>query len=195
MRRVGRRARLPRPGARAVRDGGGPLPRTTGRRRARPRPARTGTPSGTPLAEGDGSRLAYVLYTSGSTGTPKGVMVEQRGVVALARNPFFGVTADDVFLRLAPVHADPSVFETFAPLLNGALLAFPDEDRPSVHGIGADVRRNGVTVLRLVAPSSGSSSSRASTTSPGCACSSPAATARRRPPSPAPRAGSPAAGW
>lgn len=117
-----------------------------------PRSARTATPPGTPPVDGDGSRLAYVLYTSGSTGTPKGVMVEQRSVVALARNPFFGVTEDDVFLRLAPVHADPSVFETFAPLLNGALLAFPAEDRPSVHGIGADVRRNGVTVLRLVAP-------------------------------------------
>ena len=99
-----------------------------------------------------GSRLAYVLYTSGSTGRPKGVMVEHRSVVALARNRFFAVRQDDVFCQLAPLHADPSVFETWAPLLGGAALTLPPDRDLSVDEIRAVVVRHGVTVLRLVAP-------------------------------------------
>jgi nonribosomal peptide synthetase DhbF len=105
-----------------------------------------------PAGPADGSHLAYVLYTSGSTGRPKGVLIEHHSVLALARNPFFAVTGNDVFLQLTPMHADPAVFETWCPLLNGAVVVLPPAGELSVHEIGAEVVRRGVTVLRLVAP-------------------------------------------
>ena len=119
-----------------------------------------GTPDGTGTAAAagseaagtDGTSLAYVLYTSGSTGQPKGVLIEHGGVVERVRDPLFGVTRDDVFCQLAPLHADPSVFEIWAPLLAGATLVLPPQGELSVHEIGAEVTRHRVSVLRLVAP-------------------------------------------
>lgn len=111
-----------------------------------------GAPQTAGAAEGAGTSLAYVLYTSGSTGQPKGVLIEHRGVVERVRDPLFGVTEDDVFCQLAPLHADPSVFEIWAPLLAGATLVVPPQGELSVHEIGAEVARHRVSVLRLVAP-------------------------------------------
>ncbi|WP_405704927.1 non-ribosomal peptide synthetase [Streptomyces sp. NBC_00069] len=96
--------------------------------------------------------LAYVIHTSGSTGTPKGVQVEDRSVLALAHAPEAGLGPDDVVLQLAPLHVDPSVFEIWGALLNGARLVLPQADRPGVHDIGRECARHGVTVLRLAAP-------------------------------------------
>ncbi|MFD3720044.1 amino acid adenylation domain-containing protein [Streptomyces sp. NPDC058674] len=95
---------------------------------------------------------AYVIHTSGSTGAPKGVQVAHRSVLALAHAPEAGLTADDAVLQLAPLHVDPSVFEIWGALLNGARLVLPRSDRPGVHDIGRECARHGVTVLRLAAP-------------------------------------------
>lgn len=95
---------------------------------------------------------AYVIHTSGSTGAPKGVQVAHRSVLALAHAPEAGLTADDAVLQLAPLHVDPSVFEIWGALLNGARLVLPASDRPGVHDIGRECARHGVTVLRLAAP-------------------------------------------
>ncbi|MFZ3474316.1 amino acid adenylation domain-containing protein [Streptomyces sp. 4.24] len=95
---------------------------------------------------------AYVIHTSGSTGAPKGVQVAHRSVLALAHAPEAGLTADDTVLQLAPLHVDPSVFEIWGALLNGARLVLPASDRPGVHDIGRECARHGVTVLRLAAP-------------------------------------------
>ncbi|MFF4387266.1 amino acid adenylation domain-containing protein [Streptomyces sp. NPDC001552] len=104
-----------------------------------------------PYAPGAG-QTAYVIHTSGSTGAPKGVQVAHRSVLALARAPEAGLTADDTVLQLAPLHVDPSVFEIWGALLNGARLVLPRSDRPGVHDIGRECARHGVTVLRLAAP-------------------------------------------
>ncbi|MBY8875063.1 amino acid adenylation domain-containing protein [Micromonospora sp. PLK6-60] len=101
---------------------------------------------------GEPAPLAYVIATSGSTGRPKAVEVADGSVLALARAPEAGLGPDDVVLQLAPLHVDPSVFEIWGALLNGATLALPGRDRPSVHDIGRAVRRHRVTVLRLAAP-------------------------------------------
>ncbi|MGW0747990.1 amino acid adenylation domain-containing protein, partial [Streptomyces sp. NPDC002587] len=96
--------------------------------------------------------LAYVIHTSGSTGRPKGVQVGHRSVLALAHAPEAGLRPDDVVLQLAPLHVDPSVFEIWGALLNGARLVLPEADRPGVYEIGREAMRHGVTVLRLAAP-------------------------------------------
>ncbi|MET0233005.1 MAG: amino acid adenylation domain-containing protein [Kibdelosporangium sp.] len=99
-----------------------------------------------------GSQLAYVIYTSGSTGEPKGVMIEHHSAVAMAHDPFTAVRPGDVFCQLAPLLADPSAFEIWTPLLNGAALVLPPEGDLTVHEIGEQLVRHEVTVLRLVAP-------------------------------------------
>ena len=103
------------------------------------------------LSQFRGGRLAYVMHTSGSTGRPKGVLVEHGSVLALVGEGCPQLSAGEVVLQLAPLHADPSVFEIFGALLNGATLVVPPPDL-SVHDIGREVARHGVTVLRLAAP-------------------------------------------
>ncbi|MFJ9469363.1 non-ribosomal peptide synthetase [Streptomyces caniferus] len=111
-----------------------------------------GDPSPFTPVPGRPDALGYVIHTSGSTGLPKGVMVEQRSVLALVHGTTAGLRRDDVFLQLAPLHVDPSVFEIWGALLNGATLVLPEQPDPTVHDIGRAVTRHGVTVLRLAAP-------------------------------------------
>jgi len=73
--------------------------------------------------------MAYVIYTSGSTGAPKGVCCHHRGVVRLV--------ADTNYVRFSPgdtvVHAsnptfDPTSFEVWGALINGARLLILDKE-------------------------------------------------------------------
>lgn len=107
--------------------------------------------SGPPAKEGSDD-AAYLMYTSGSTGEPKGVLVPHRGVVALSRSRFVDARPSDVFVQLAPLTTDPSVFEITCPLLNGATLVLPPEGKLGIEEIGDLLVRHRVTVLRLVAP-------------------------------------------
>jgi amino acid adenylation domain-containing protein len=77
--------------------------------------------------------LAYVIYTSGSTGRPKGVMVSHQAIVnhLLCRQEVFPLAMADRFLQKASVGFDISVWEIFAPLVNGAQLVLA---RPGVQG-------------------------------------------------------------
>ena len=94
--------------------------------------------------------LAYCMYTSGSTGTPKGVMVEHRAIVRLVRNTnYYDLSADQVFLQLAPISFDASTFEIWGALANGARLAIMPPQPPGLDDIGAAIRRYGVTTLWL----------------------------------------------
>lgn len=64
--------------------------------------------------------LAYIMYTSGSTGRPKGVMIPHRAIVRLVRNTnFIDFGPSDTSLSLSSFTFDGSVFDLYAPLLNG----------------------------------------------------------------------------
>ncbi|HKP74488.1 MAG TPA: amino acid adenylation domain-containing protein, partial [Longimicrobiaceae bacterium] len=103
-------------------------------------------------AHGCGDSLAYVLYTSGSTGTPKGVAVPHRAVLRLVRGADFAeMTAEHVFLQLAPAGFDASTLEIWGALLNGGrLVVFPPE-LPTAAALGRVIRAEGVTTLWLTA--------------------------------------------
>ena len=73
---------------------------------------------------GSSDNLAYVIYTSGSSGRPKGVLVSHRSIVHHLhwRQRTFPLGQTDRFLHKASLSFDISVWEIFAPLLNGAQL-------------------------------------------------------------------------
>jgi amino acid adenylation domain-containing protein/non-ribosomal peptide synthase protein (TIGR01720 family) len=110
-------------------------------------------PASPPEVEVSRRNAAYVLYTSGSTGTPKGVVVEHGGVANqmswMQRR--FPLGADDVVLQKTPFVFDASVWEIFAPLLNGARLELAPEGS---HADGAYLARavaeHGVSTLQVV---------------------------------------------
>ncbi|MGC0153206.1 amino acid adenylation domain-containing protein [Chromobacterium vaccinii] len=106
-----------------------------------------------PAAAAHGDALAYLLFTSGSSGRPKGVAV---GRAALDNhmawmNGRYPLAGDDVVLQKTPVGFDASVWEFWAPLMQGARLQLAADGghRDPDYLIGA-VREHGVTVLQLV---------------------------------------------
>jgi amino acid adenylation domain-containing protein len=111
-----------------------------------------GLPLTNPVGGVTPENLAYVSFTSGSTGRPKGVCVPHRGVVRLVRETNFArLTADEVFLQLAPIAFDASTLEIWGALLNGArLVVFPPQ-APTLAEIGETIQRQQVTTLWLTA--------------------------------------------
>lgn len=96
--------------------------------------------------------LAYIMYTSGSSGRPKGVLIPHRAVVRLVKGQsYVELNPDQVFLQLAPVSFDASTFEIWGCLLNGGRLILFDEEKPSLDGLVAAVRRHKVTIIWLTA--------------------------------------------
>ncbi|MGE5557193.1 MAG: amino acid adenylation domain-containing protein [Bacillota bacterium] len=75
-----------------------------------------------PEPAGAEASLAYVMYTSGSTGKPKGVMVEHRQVNNCIgwMQERFPLTAGDMVVQRTNLTFDPSVWEIFWPLYQGA---------------------------------------------------------------------------
>ncbi|NEP13418.1 MAG: amino acid adenylation domain-containing protein [Symploca sp. SIO2C1] len=95
---------------------------------------------------------AYMMYTSGSTGQPKGVNIRHRGVVRLVQNTnYVSLSAQDIFLQLAPISFDAATFEIWGSLLNGGVLVVMPPHQPSLAEIGAAVRQHQVTTLWLTA--------------------------------------------
>ncbi|HEV8581216.1 MAG TPA: amino acid adenylation domain-containing protein [Thermoanaerobaculia bacterium] len=99
--------------------------------------------------------LAYVIYTSGSTGRPKGVMISHRAILNrlcwMARR--FPLAADDRVLQKTPLSFDASIWEIFAPLLEGAtlVLARPDGHREPAY-LAQLIDEQRITVLQMVPP-------------------------------------------
>nr|WCR32674.1 calpinactam synthetase [Mortierella alpina] len=82
-----------------------------------------------PCASTSSHDTAYVMYTSGSTGTPKGVMVPHRGIARLViNNGFSNMGPGDRMAFGTNPSFDPSTFEVWAPLLNGACVVVVDND-------------------------------------------------------------------
>lgn len=96
--------------------------------------------------------LAYVMYTSGSTGEPKGVAVTHRNVVRLVKaTDYAHFGPDEVFLQFAPLSFDASTFEIWGALLNGGRLVIAPPGALSIHELGTELARHGVTTLWLTA--------------------------------------------
>ncbi|MEE8584520.1 MAG: amino acid adenylation domain-containing protein, partial [Acidobacteriota bacterium] len=117
-----------------------------------PDPKPEAEPAGMGALPAGPDNLAYVMYTSGSTGQPKGVTVTHRSIVRLVRNTGFAEFGpNQVFLQLAPVSFDASTLEIWGPLLNGGRLEVPPPSRRSLHQLGEDIQRLGVSTLWLSA--------------------------------------------
>ena len=80
--------------------------------------------------EGQGSDLAYILYTSGSTGTPKGVTLTHDNMVSFVEwcSRAFEPTARDRFSSHAPFHFDLSVLDVYLAAKHGAAVYLVSED-------------------------------------------------------------------
>ncbi|KAF9367903.1 hypothetical protein CPB97_005171, partial [Podila verticillata] len=94
---------------------------------------------------------AYIMYTSGSTGRPKGVMVSHRGIANLAiNNGFADFDSGDRVAFSSNPSFDPSTFEVWAPLLNGARIVIIDMDTfLDPHRLAEALIRHQVTFLHM----------------------------------------------
>ncbi len=96
--------------------------------------------------------LAYVTYTSGSTGQPKGVAIPHRGVVRLVRGQNYAkFDARQRFLLLASTSFDAATFETWGPLLNGAMCVVFPRQPLNFEQLETIIRQHGITCLWLTA--------------------------------------------
>ncbi len=94
--------------------------------------------------------LAYVCYTSGSTGRPKGVGVRHRGVVRLVQDgDYASLTSEETFLQFCSLRFDPSAFEIWGSLLNGARLVIYRPGPVSLHELAECLKRDEITTLWL----------------------------------------------
>ena len=74
--------------------------------------------------------VSYIIYTSGTTGSPKGVQIPPAAffTAAEACADAMGLTADDRYLCVSPVHFDGSFSAIFPPLVRGVPLVIPDRE-------------------------------------------------------------------
>ncbi len=110
-------------------------------------------PAGNPVVPLSPDHLAYVLFTSGSTGKPKGVMVSHHAIVNhmhwMMRN--FPLTPDDRVIQRTAFSFDASIWEIFAPLLEGAqLVLMPRSLRADSEALAALLTKEKITVLQVV---------------------------------------------
>jgi len=77
----------------------------------------------------DPAEMAYIVYTSGSTGTPKGVCCPHRGIVRLVVNTnYVRFVPGDTVVHSSNPTFDPTTFEVWGALLNGARLLIVDRE-------------------------------------------------------------------
>lgn len=73
--------------------------------------------------------LAYIIYTSETSGNPKGVMVEHRNVHHLVVNTnYVDITENDNILSLSNYQSYGSIYDFFAPLINGATVVLSKKE-------------------------------------------------------------------
>lgn len=90
---------------------------------------RDSLPEAKPCAATVDTDLAYILFTSGSTGKPKGVMLSHLNALTFvnAAYSFFGISSEDRFSNVCPLHFDMSVFDLYVAFRAGAsVVIIPD---------------------------------------------------------------------
>ncbi len=96
--------------------------------------------------------LAYVMYTSGSTGRPKGVEVPHRAIARLiCGSEYAQFDAEGVFLQLAPMSFDASIFEIWGALLHGGRCVLFPGAIPTLQELDAVLHCHRVNTLWLTA--------------------------------------------
>ncbi|MCY0997072.1 amino acid adenylation domain-containing protein [Myxococcus sp. MISCRS1] len=93
--------------------------------------------------------LAYVIYTSGSTGRPKGSAILHRGIAALLfQTNFVRFSPKDRVAQASNASFDPSTFEIWGALLNGArLVGITADPAREPHELAAQIRDEAITVM------------------------------------------------
>lgn len=105
-----------------------------------------------PAIRAPAEQVAYISFTSGSTGRPKGVCIPHRGIVRLVRNTYYASFGPgEVFLQLAPVSFDASLFEIWGSLLNGARLIMAPPQLPTFSELARLIQEAGVTTAWFTA--------------------------------------------
>ena len=110
-------------------------------------------PASTPPRAARPEDPLYVIYTSGSTGQPKGVLVPHRALINWVDwiRRWNELGPGDVVLHRTPAGFDPSVGETWLPLLTGCPMVLArSESEVDPHHVGELIRAHHVTVVRTV---------------------------------------------
>lgn len=106
-----------------------------------------------PSSEVSSAHLAYIIYTSGSTGKPKGVMISHEAICNHMHwmRDQLPLTRRDRVLQKTAISFDASVWEFYAPLLEGAqlIMGAPDIQRDPSMLIGHIVEQE-VTIFQVV---------------------------------------------
>lgn len=105
-----------------------------------------------PVPKAGPDSLAYIMYTSGSTGNPKGVMQTQRNVLHYTMNYTNGlhISKEDRLSLIPSFSFSAAMMDTFAALLNGAVLCLYNIRKKGPNELGAWLNERRITVYHSV---------------------------------------------